>query len=138
MSNQGSSPQLANAPARITQVFNDGQKIVVNGQTDGRSQISLVIGSMHWTAKGSRPDDFTASLEPSSEIPVGKGAKKNGFVFNVGDSRFYISGAPVPAGQLVLRKNSQIVHQGGDFVVADLVQKDGQKVPVIMRLQAKT
>ncbi len=133
---KGASPSSpANSTSRIEQVFNDGQKIVVNGRTDGRSHVSLVIGKLHWTAKGSRPDEFTASLEPSSEVPPGQKVARKGFVFNVGDSRFYIPDSPTPAGELVLRKNSQIGQQGGDFIVADMVQKNGQKVPVIVRLQ---
>ena len=133
-----SSAQLASSPSRIAQVFNDGQKIVIIGQTNGQSQLSLVIGQLHWTAKGSRPDEFTASLEPSSEAPRGQSPARKGFVFNVGDSRFYVAEGSAPAGQLVLRKNSRIARQGDDFVVADMLQKDGQKIPVVVRLQAKT
>ncbi|RYX81715.1 hypothetical protein EON83_22790 [bacterium] len=135
---QSSTAQLAGSPSRIIQVFNDGQKIVVNGQNDGKSQLSLVMGSLQWTAKSERPDEFTASLEPSSKVPLGKGVTGEGFIFNVGDSRFNISGKPVPEGELVLRRNSQIVQQGNDYVVADLMPKKGKPIPVLVRLQEKT
>ena len=135
--NRDSSAPPTSLPSHIDQVFNDGQKIVINGQTNGQSQLSLVIGSLHWTAKGSRPDQFTASLEPSSDTPHGQSPARKGFVFNVGDSRFYILEGQSPTGHLVLRKNSQIARQGSDFIVADMLQKGGQKVPVVVRFQAK-
>ena len=129
--------RLASSPSRIEQVFNDGQKIVINGQTNGKSQLSLVIGQLHWTANGSRPDQFTACLEPSSDIPRGQDSVRKGFVFNVGSNRFYVAEGHPVAGQLVLRKNSQIDRQGDDFIVADMLQKDGRKVPVVVQLRAK-
>lgn len=135
--NGASNARLANSPSRIAQVFNDGQKIIISGQANGQSQLSLVIGPLHWTAKGLGPDQFTASLEPASGTPDGQSFLHKGFVFNVGNSRFRIAEGPAPAGLLVLRKNSQIARQGDDFVVADMVQTDGRKVPVVVRLQSK-
>ena len=107
------------------------------------SSLSLYFGDKKWGSGLVKAGEKTvATVEASDQIELENGGKGEGIVFTTarggitGKQYLHLaSDGELPSGDLIVRKEDNIVQTADKVVVADLRLSDGASVPVSLALE---
>lgn len=129
------------AESRLTKSSVQGRKAIFEGTVEQTHslvvQVDLEKNPPQWGERGPGRD-FKGTVEVSDKVSLGGGRSGHGFVLTAGIGKaktttpVVLSGSI--AGKMSVRKKDDFVTEDGRVTFADIVLKDGKKLPVSFRI----
>jgi serine/threonine protein kinase/signal peptidase I len=140
---------LSRPHATNMSVVTEGQKATITARLEKDQEFMVFVGrpeSPGWTTRhgfsldpaASKTQTIIETVEALDRVRLQDGSYGKGFGIGSAQSMMHVAiipDGPVPYGELIFRKNSDITETNGVFTFADIRKADGTLVPISARVR---